>query len=132
MLSAELICLLLASVWQLLISIPYVVARVRSAPAGGGGGYPDAPAPMAPWTERLRRAHYNLVENMTPFVVAVLAGEILGVHSAATVSCAVIFLLARIAHPFAQMSRLFAVRTAVFAIGWLAVLVYLLALLGVQ
>jgi hypothetical protein len=39
------------------------------------------------------------------------------------------FFWARVAHPIATVSKVWGTRTAVFAIGWLAVVIHLLAVL---
>ena len=36
---------------------------------------------MPPWAARLKRAHYNLMENIPLFVIAVIAGELRGIHT---------------------------------------------------
>lgn len=130
-LSAELRYLIYACIWLLVIWVPYIMATVQVAGPAKAFSYPDEGTELPVWAARLKKAHYNLVENIAPFAVAVLAGEVLGVHTATTVTCALIFFLARLAHPFAQMAAVFGLRTLIFAIGWLALLVYLLALLGV-
>ena len=71
------------------------------------------------------------MENVAPFAVAVLAGEWLNVHTGITAACAMIFFWARVAHPVAQVVRIWGTRTLTFAIGLTATLVYLLEILRV-
>jgi uncharacterized membrane protein YecN with MAPEG domain len=93
-------------------------------------GYADTESAMPVWARRLKRAHYNLVENIVPFAVAVGAGEILNIHTSITATCALVFLIARLVHPFAQAFAIWGTRTAAFAVGWAAMVVYLIAILG--
>lgn len=130
-LSAELRYLIYTCIWLMVLWIPYAVMYAQVAGAVGAFRYPDEGIELPAWAARLKQAHYNLVENIAPFAVAVLAGEALGVHTATTTACALVFFLARLAHPFAQAIRIWGLRTLIFTIGWLAVLIYLLALLGV-
>jgi uncharacterized MAPEG superfamily protein len=86
---------------------------------------------MPGWAARLKRAHYNLVENIPLFAVAVLAGEFGNIHTTTTAACAMIFFWARVAHPVATVSNTRGTRTAAFAVGWAAVVVYLFVVLAV-
>ena len=36
-------------------------------------------------------AHYNLVENIPLFAIAVMAGELRGIHTVVTAACAMVF-----------------------------------------
>jgi uncharacterized membrane protein YecN with MAPEG domain len=118
------VALLMAVIW-----IPYILAHVMQVGPMKAFGYTDDDA-MPPWAAQFKRAHYNLVENVPLFAIAVLAGEFANVHTATTAACAMIFFWARVVHPFAMVSRIWGARTAVFTIGWLAVVVQLLTVLG--
>ena len=95
---------------------------------GLAGTREDLPAPEG-WIGRGKRAHANMVENIGPFAVAVLAAEWLGIHTPLTAACAMIFFWARAAHPIMQVLRIWGTRTVTFAIGVGATLVYLVAIL---
>ena len=129
-LSIELRYLIYASLWLAILWIPYILAHLSSVGVVRALSYSDGVLEMPVWAQRLKKAHYNLVENIVPFAVAVGSGEILGIHTETTAACALVFLLARIAHPFAQVFAIWGTRTAAFAVGWLAVVIYLLAILG--
>lgn len=129
-LSIELRYLIYVSLWLLVLWIPYILAHIGQVGPVKALAYSDGELEMPVWARRLRKAHYNLVENIVPFAVAVGAGEILNIHTATTAACALIFLLARLAHPFAQVLAIWGTRTAAFAVGWVAVIVYLLAIMG--
>ena len=127
-LSTELRYLIYTAILLLVLWIPYIVAELKMTGIGKALSYPDERTlPM--WAQRLKRAHYNLVENIGPFAVAVLAGEWLGIHTPLTAACAMIFFWARLAHPIMQVARSWGTRTATFAVGVGATLVYLVAIL---
>ena len=127
-LSTELRYLIYTAILLLVLWIPYIIAELKMTGMGKALSYPDERTlPM--WAQRLKRAHYNLVENIGPFAVAVLAGEWLGIHTPLTAACAMIFFWARLAHPIMQMARIWGTRTAAFAVGVGATLVYLAAIL---
>jgi uncharacterized MAPEG superfamily protein len=127
-LSVELRYLIYTAILLAIIWIPYILAHVSQVGPMKAFAYSNDDE-MPDWAKRLKRAHYNLVENIPLFAVAVLAGEFANVHTGVTAACAMIFFWARLVHPFAQMARIWGVRTLVFAIGWVAVLVELLAVL---
>lgn len=127
-LSTELRYLIYVAILMLVLWLPYILAELKVTGIFKALGYPDDRS-LPQWGTRLKRAHYNLVENVAPFAVAVVAGEILNVHTATTAACAMIFFWARVAHPIAQVTRIWGTRTASFAAGAVATLVYLFSLL---
>lgn len=106
--------------------VPYTIAEYAENGFVVTLSYPDDRI-LPEWAKRWRRAHANLVENIVPFAIAVLAGEILNVHTEVTYWCAVLFLAARLVHPFTQIARIFASRSLVFTVGQLASVAYLIA-----
>jgi uncharacterized MAPEG superfamily protein len=126
--STELRYLIYAAILLAVIWIPYISAHIMQVGLVKALSYPRE-AEMPEWAARLKRAHYNLVENIPLFAIAVLAGELLSVHTRTTAACAMIFYWARVAHPIATVVQVWGTRTLVFAIGWAAVVVHLLAVL---
>ena len=127
--STELRYLIYTALLMLVIWVPYILAELKVTGVGKALSYPDERT-LPPWGQRLKRAHYNLVESIVPFAIAVGAGEFLNVHTALTSACAMIFFWARVAHPIAQVTRIWGTRTLTFALGAIATTVYLLALLA--
>jgi uncharacterized MAPEG superfamily protein len=123
-LSLELRYLIYTAILMAVFWIPYIVAHSKQIGAALSLSYPDT-TDMPVWAARLKRAHYNLVENIPLFAIAVMAGEFRGIHTGVTAACAMIFFWARVAHPIAVLSHIRGSRTAVFTVGWIAVLVYL-------
>ena len=127
-LSLELRYLIYVAFLMALIWIPYILAHIAQVGQVVALSYPER-TDMPPWAARLKRAHYNLLENFPLFAVAVMAGEFRGIHTGVTAACAMIFFWARVAHPIAAISHVFALRTVTFTIGWLAAVVYLIVVL---
>ena len=73
----------------------------------------------------------NAVESFAPFAAVVLAGQVLGVHTAVTATCAAVYFWARLAHAVVHVSGFgqFRARTLIFTIGWLAFVVDAFAVL---
>lgn len=122
--STELRYLVYTGILMLVLWIPYILAELARTGIGTALGYPDERR-LPVWGQRLKRAHYNLVENIAPFAIAVLVGEILNIHNTVTEACAMTFFWARVAHPVAQVTRIWGTRTLTFAVGLTATLIYL-------
>lgn len=127
-LSIELRYLIYCGFLMLILWVPYILAELRMTGIPKALGYPDKRS-LPKWGARLKGAHYNLVENIVPFAIAVGAGELLNVHTAVTTACATLFFWARVLHPLAQVTRIWGTRTLTFAAGVTATLVYLYAVL---
>ena len=127
-LSTELRYLIYCGILMLVIWVPYILAELKMTGFFKALGYPDERT-LPLWGLRLKRAHYNLVESMMPFAIAVAAGEFLNIHNATTAACAMIFFWARVAHPFAQITRIWGTRTLSFAAGMSATAIYLFTIL---
>jgi uncharacterized membrane protein YecN with MAPEG domain len=128
-LSLELRYLIYVAILMALIWVPYILAHIAQVGIVQALSYPDD-TEMPRWAALLKRAHYNLVENIPLFAVAVVAGEFRNIHTATTAACAMIFFWARVAHPIATVSQLWGTRTAAFAVGWAAVVIYLFVVLA--
>ena len=128
-LSVELRYLIYVAILLAMIWIPYILAHIAQAGPVRALGY-TAEGEMPAWAKQLKRAHYNLVENVPLFAIAVLAGEFANVHTATTAACAMIFFWARLVHPFTMIAGIWGTRTLAFAVGWVAVVICLFAVLG--
>ncbi len=127
-LSIELRYLIYCGFLMLFLWVPYILAELKVTGILSALGYPDERS-LPLWGRRLKHAHYNLVENIVPFAIAVGAGELLNVHSATTATCATVFFWARVLHPIAQVTRIWGTRSLAFGAGVTATLVYLYAIL---
>jgi len=105
-----------------LMWIPYVLNVLTRNRISDAVGYPDAPLAMSPWAERLKKAHYNAVENLVVFASLVLIANALDISNAATTSAAAFFFWARLVHAVAYGAGIPWVRTLSFAVAWGSIL----------
>ena len=127
----ELFYLLLSAILTGLLWIPVVIGYVSARGPLKPEDYKSAPtAPLPDWVNRANRAHLNAVENLAPFAAVVLIAHAIGHSSALTGICAAFF-YARLAHALFHLSgfTLLMARTVAFTIGWLAFIVFAVALL---
>ena len=128
----ELFYLLLSAILTGLLWIAVVIGYVSARGPLKPEDYKSAPtAPLPDWVNRANRAHLNAVENLAPFAAVVLIGHAIGHSSALTGVCAAVFFYARLAHALFHLSgfTLLMARTVAFTIGWLAFIVFAVALL---
>jgi uncharacterized MAPEG superfamily protein len=69
------------------------------------------------WAGRAHRAHRNLLENLLPFAILVLAAHALGKSNAMTVLGAKLFFWARVAYAAVYIAGIPWLRTAVYAVS---------------
>ncbi|HYM36750.1 MAG TPA: MAPEG family protein [Steroidobacteraceae bacterium] len=98
--------------------IPYILNEIVVRGLSDAVGYPENPKPLAPWAERMKKAHYNAVENLVVFAALVLVANALGVSDPATQMCAVVYFWARVVHAAAYTFAIPWIRTLAFATGW--------------
>ena len=109
--------------------IPYIVNTIMVRGLTDAVGYPDNPQPLAPWAERMKKAHYNAVENLVMFAALVLMLNALGISNATTVMACNIYFWARLAHFVVYSAGVPWLRTLSFAVAWLCIAVLILQLL---
>lgn len=116
--SPELKYLALVSVLTALLWIPYILNEVMVRGLGDAVGYPENPKPLAPWAQRLKRAHYNAVENLVVFAALVLVASTAGIHTAAIATAAAIYFWARVTHAVVYTLGIPWLRTLSFVVGF--------------
>ncbi len=97
--------------------IPYILNTIAVRGLANAVGYPENPAPLAPWARRMKAAHYNAVENLVVFAALVLAAHAAGVHHRAIEGSAVAYFWARLVHLAAYTLAVPWLRTLAFATG---------------
>ena len=75
---------------------------------------------MAPWAERMKKAHYNGVENLVVFAALVLVANAAGVSNETTTLACTVYFWARVAHYVCYTFAIPWLRTLAFAVAWLA------------
>lgn len=115
------ICVLLAFILVLLSKIPLGVAQHQA------GGYDNKrprtqQAKLKGWGARARAAHYNTIESIPPFGIAVVIAHLAGLDERRASVMAMAFLVCRVIYIVAYLTNLDYLRTAVWWFGWIAVL----------
>jgi uncharacterized MAPEG superfamily protein len=117
---AELITLTEVSLFTAVLWMPYVLNRIAVRGIVATVGYPDTPAPQAPWAQRLRAAHANAVENLVLFAALVLIAHGAGVSNSVTVLAGQLYLWSRVVHAIAYTFAVPWIRTLAFFAGFVA------------
>jgi uncharacterized MAPEG superfamily protein len=130
--TTELFWMTLAVGLTALLWIPYVLERIATRGLWGAvsGSGPDASLPVAPWAQRVSRAHDNAIENLAVFVPLVLTAHVLDVATPITSAAAIIYFYARLAYVVVYALGLPLVRTLAFAAGWGAQILFFFSILG--
>lgn len=118
----ELKYLALTATLTALLWVPYILNLILNNRLSDAVGYPAAPLKMAQWAERLKKAHYNAVENLVVFGALVLVANAAGISNAATVSAAAVFFWARLVYALIYAAGIPWLRTLSFAVSWGALL----------
>lgn len=115
----------------LCLGLPLVYVGGQLAVPGGipyGFGNREKPMEFPAWIGRAKRAHLNLVENLTPFAVLVLAAHVTGKADSTTALGAEIFFWGRVAHAAVYTAGITYVRTATFFVAAIGEFMILLRL----
>ncbi len=126
--SAELTALTWVAALQAVMWVPYILNTIMVRGLVDAVGYPDQPRPLAPWAERMKKAHYNAVENLVLFATLVLVAHAVGVSNETTVLVCKIYFWARLVHVLAYTFAIPWVRTLSFAVGWVCCVALLVEL----
>jgi uncharacterized MAPEG superfamily protein len=126
--TTELFYLLLTAMLASSLWIPYIVGVNSTKYEGQDESFTRPPdhRNMLPWIHRAYRAHQNLLEQFVPFAAIVLIGHSLGVSTAITQWCAILFFVLRLLHAAGMISGFakFPLRPTIFTAGWIVTLVY--------
>ena len=109
--------------------IPYILNTIMVQGLVDAVGYPDNPKPLAPWAARMKKAHYNAVENLVVFAALVLMLNAAGVSNATTVLACNIFFWARLVHLLVYTFGIPWLRTLSFVVSWLCVVALIVQLI---
>ena len=109
--------------------VPYIINSIMVQGLVDAVGYPDNPKPLAPWAQRMKKAHYNAVENLVLFAALVLMLNALGISNQTTVfACKVIF-GARLVHYVVYAAGIPWLRTRSCTVAWVCIIGLLVQLL---
>ena len=105
--------------------MPYILNAIMVRGLVDAVGYPEEPKPLAAWAERMKKAHYNAVENLVMFAALVLMLNALGISNATTVMACNIYFWSRLAHYLVYSAGIPWLRTLAFTVSWICVLALL-------
>lgn len=127
--ATELVCVGLAGILLLVQILLPAFARMATSGIGWAAGPRDNPPAEVPQAaKRADRALANYRETFPVFVGAALAVVVAGVSSPVTAAGAVIYLGARIAYPFAYIVHIPLLRSAIWGVSIVGLLMVLLPL----
>jgi uncharacterized MAPEG superfamily protein len=124
--TSDLWILLSLAVLTELLTLPPLVAR-GSVPGGIRWIFHNRDTVLegvAPWGGRAVRAHHNLADNLAIYAAVIGLAHITGATNGTTLVAGIVLLVARVLHAAVYIAGIPYLRTAVFAVGQLAMLVY--------
>ena len=127
--TSELVSLTWVAALSALMWIPYILNTIMVRGLVDAVGYPEDPKPLAGWAERMKKAHYNSVENLVLFATLVLVAHAAGISNETTVLVCKVYFWARVVHLISYTLAIPWVRTLSFAVGWLSCVALLVELL---
>lgn len=127
--TSELVSLTWVAALSAIMWIPYILNTITVRGLVDAVGYPAEPKPLAPWAERMKKAHYNSVENLVLFATLVLVAHAAGISNETTVLVCKVYFWARLVHLVTYTLGIPWVRTMSFAVGWLCCVALLVELL---
>lgn len=113
--------------WTALITvlmwIPYTLQLIQGQGLSAAVGNRDSVKPMAAWAERCKRAHLNAVENLPVFAALVLVAHAISMDNHTVGISAAVYFWMRVLHYIVYWIGLAWIRTIVWTIGWISLLV---------
>lgn len=129
MMTSELMSLTWVVALTAVMWVPYILNAIAVRGLMDAVGYPENPAPLAGWAQKMKAAHYNAVENLVVFAALVLIANAAGISNDMTVLACEIYFWARLVHLLAYTFAIPFVRTLAFAVGWICQVMLLLQLI---
>ena len=129
MMTSELMSLTWVVALSAVMWVPYILNTIAVRGLMNAVGYPENPAPLAGWAQRMKAAHYNAVENLVVFASLVLIANAAGISNDTTVLACELYFWARLVHLLAYTFAVPFLRTLAFAGGWICQVLLLLELI---
>ncbi|MGY8794624.1 MAG: MAPEG family protein, partial [Woeseiales bacterium] len=83
--TSELMSLTWVAALSAVMWVPYILNTIAVRGLVTAVGYPDNPALLADWAQRMKAAHYNSVENLVVFATLVLVANAASISTDVTV-----------------------------------------------
>lgn len=115
----------------MLMWVPYILSLIgQTGLVGAVSDTENATALDAPWAQRAKRAHANAVENLVVFAPLAIGVHVAGLGSGTTATACAVYFWARLAHYLVYTLGVPWLRTPIFAVSWVCMLVLAFVLLG--
>jgi len=118
--SIELKYLTWISVATAFMWIPYILNAALKFGLVKSMAYGDRDSAMDPWAKRMKKSHYNAVENLVIFAPLILILNGLGISNETTQCAAATYFYARIAYYLIYTFGIPWLKTLSFFVGWIA------------
>jgi len=124
--TSELTSLIWVAAMTAVMWVPYILNTIMVRGLVDAVGYPENPAPLAAWAARLKKAHYNAIENLVIFAAVVLVLNAAQVSNETTVLACTAYFWARLAHMVVYALGIPWLRTLSFAASWVCIFALIL------
>jgi uncharacterized MAPEG superfamily protein len=121
--TTDLICLLILSLWTVVLNHTPAIARVMRSGLQWGMGNRETSPDVPPWVGRADRAQRNHHDNLTVMAIAILTAQVTGQADDVTAIAAIVITGCRILHSLTYMFGLSAWRSAFYFGGLIATIV---------
>ena len=98
--------------------VPYILNMIMVRGLIDAVGYPENPASLAPWAARMKKAHYNAIENLVVFASLVIVAHLTGVNNETTALACNIYFWSRLIHFAVYTLAIPWLRTLAFVVGF--------------
>ena len=100
--------------------LPYIVNVVIRFGLVKSMGYENRDTALDVWAVRMKKAHYNAIENLVVFAVFILVLNAMGISNEKNQRAAAVYFYARIAHYLVYTFGIPWVKTLTYFAAWLA------------
>ena len=118
--SVELEMLVWLSTLTLFMWVPYVLSGMINDGLIATFTWQGDEKQRSIWAARAKRAHYNAIENLIPFAAIVIVAHLAEISNDATAAAATAYFWLRAIHYVFYAVGISYIRTAAFALSWLA------------
>jgi len=118
--SVELEMLVWVSTLTLFMWLPYMLSAVVNDGLIASFKWQGDEEQRFIWSQRAKRAHYNAIENLIPFAAIVIVAHLAEISNDATAAAATAYFWLRAIHYVFYAVGISYIRTAAFALSWLA------------
>ena len=127
--SSELEILAWMSALTIAMWLPYILAHIANVGLMPALTYRADETPLPDWAARARKAHYNTIENLVPFVSLIIVAHLSNVTNEVTASAALAYFWLRLSYYVLYTLGIPFGRTLTFAGSWIAQIFILMEIL---